>query len=128
MRGGGVVYQEFIHVGKGRDMGFNAVNGFEQKVKPCCPSSQYVSDVQRLVKRCPNALQISSGNSLQCTSRELYRLGKYLDLPRLMSFYFTSAGFFITSKMMTVTIKMMLFCYLVVALLRSERVITCCLT
>ncbi|KAL3932103.1 MAG: hypothetical protein SGPRY_000838 [Prymnesium sp.] len=33
MRGGGIVYQEFIHVGKGRDMGFIAVNGFEQKVR-----------------------------------------------------------------------------------------------
>ena len=32
MRGGAVSYQEFIHVGKGRDMGFIAINGFEQKI------------------------------------------------------------------------------------------------
>ena len=32
LRGGGVEYCEFIHVGKGRDMGFIAVNGFEQKI------------------------------------------------------------------------------------------------
>jgi len=34
MRGGAVSYQEFIHVGKGRDMGFIAINGFEQQIEP----------------------------------------------------------------------------------------------
>ena len=32
LRGGSISYEEFIHCGKGRDMGFIAVNGFEQKV------------------------------------------------------------------------------------------------
>ena len=32
LRGGAVEYYEFIHCGKGRDMGFIAVNGFEQKI------------------------------------------------------------------------------------------------
>jgi len=94
MRGGAVVYQEFIHVGKGRDMGFIAINGFEQK--------------------------ISAGNALQSTSRELYRLGKHFDLPRLLSFYFTGTGFFITQRLTTSAIYVMCMAFLVLALLRSE--------
>ena len=49
LRGGDIEYLEYIHCGKGRDMGFMAVNGFETK--------------------------ISAGNALQCSSRDLYRLG-----------------------------------------------------
>ena len=94
MRGGGVVYQEFIHVGKGRDMGFIAINGFEQK--------------------------ISAGNALQSTSRDLYRMGKNFDLPRLLSFYFTGTGFFITQRLTVAAIFVMTIAYLAVALLRSE--------
>jgi len=95
MRGGHVIYQEFMHVGKGRDMSFIGVNGFEQKV--------------------------SSGNALQCTSRELYRMGKYFDLPRLMSFYFTAAGHFVTCKLTTLAIQLLPLCWLVLALLRAEE-------
>jgi len=88
------VYQEFIHVGKGRDMGFIAINGFEQK--------------------------ISAGNALQCTSRDLYRIGKNFDLPRLMSFYFTGTGFFVTQRLTTAAIYTLTLAYLVLALLQSE--------
>jgi len=49
LRGSAVEYLEYIHCGKGRDMSFTAINGFEQK--------------------------ISAGNALQCTSRDLYRMG-----------------------------------------------------
>ena len=94
MRGGAIVYQEFIHVGKGRDMGFIAINGFEQK--------------------------ISAGNALQCTSRDLYRIGKNFDLPRLMSFYFTGTGFFVTQRLTTAAIYTLTLAYLVLALLQSE--------
>ena len=62
-------------------MGFTAVNGFEMK--------------------------ISSGNALQCTSRDLYRLGKHFDLARLMSFFFSGSGFYITTAL---TIKSV-FCF-----------------
>jgi hypothetical protein len=96
MRGGGVVYQEFIHVGKGRDMGFIAINGFEQK--------------------------ISAGNALQSTSRELYRLGKNFDLPRLLSFYFTGTGFFITQRLTSGAIYLLTLAFLVNALINIENV------
>ena len=73
LRGASIEYLEYIHCGKGRDMGFTAVNGFETK--------------------------ISAGNALQCTSRDLYRLGKNFDMARLMSFYFSGSGFYITTMM-----------------------------
>ena len=34
LRGGAVIYAEYLQVGKGRDMGFVAVNGFEQQTEP----------------------------------------------------------------------------------------------
>ena len=71
LRGGGVEYLEYIHCGKGRDMGFTAINGFEQK--------------------------ISAGNALQCTSRDLYRMGKNFDFFRLLSFYCSGSGFYMTT-------------------------------
>ena len=46
----------YLQVGKGRDMGFVAVNGFEQK--------------------------ISAGNAMQLISRDLYRVAKGVDLHR----------------------------------------------
>ena len=95
MRGGAVSYQEFIHVGKGRDMGFIAINGFEQK--------------------------ISAGNALQCSSRELYRMGKFFDIFRLMSFYFTGAGFFLTNRITTGIIYLLCVTRVVMALLDSEE-------
>ena len=94
-RGGAVSYQEFIHVGKGRDMGFIAINGFEQK--------------------------ISAGNALQCSSRELYRMGKFFDIFRLMSFYFTGAGFFLTNRITTGIIYLLCVTRVVMALLDSEE-------
>ncbi|KAL1498897.1 hypothetical protein AB1Y20_013419 [Prymnesium parvum] len=95
MRGGSIAYVEFIHVGKGRDMGFVAVNAFDQK--------------------------ISTGNALQCTSRELYRLGKGFDFPRLLSFYFTACGYFVTNRLTTNVLYFIILCWLFVALLQAEK-------
>ncbi|KAL3932104.1 MAG: hypothetical protein SGPRY_000839 [Prymnesium sp.] len=67
-------------------------------------------------------MEVSSGNALQCMSRELYRIGKYFDLPRLMSFYFTGAGFFVINKLTTIIIYMILLTWLLTALTRSESV------
>ena len=94
LRGGHVEYLEYIHCGKGRDMGFTAVNGFEQK--------------------------ISAGNALQCTSRDLYRLGKRFDLARLMSFYFSGAGFYITTMMTIQAVFFFTLTQLVLALCGAE--------
>ena len=65
-RGGSIVYQEFIHVGKGRDVTFIATNGFEQK--------------------------ISAGNAFQSISRDAKRLSSGFDLARLLSFFCSGQG------------------------------------
>lgn len=66
--------------------------------------------------------QISSGNSLQCFSRELFRIGKYFDLPRLMSFYFSATGYFVTNKLTTLAIYVLAATWLIIGLMRSEKV------
>lgn len=67
-------------------------------------------------------MQISTGNALQCTTRDFYRLGVNLDLPRLLSLYYTSAGHFLSNKLTIVTLKLLAISWLVVALLRAEQV------
>ena len=62
VRGGRVLFEEFIEVGKGRDMGFTSVNGFEQK--------------------------ISGSAGTISMSRDVYRLHRSMDFFRMMSMYF----------------------------------------
>ena len=69
-RGGRVVFEEFIECGKGRDMGFTSVNGFEQK--------------------------ISGSSGTISMSRDLFRLHKGMDALRVFSLYFSGPGFFIS--------------------------------
>ena len=70
VRGGRVLFEEFIEVGKGRDMGFTSVNGFEQK--------------------------ISGSAGTISMSRDIYRLHRSMDFFRIMSMYFSGPGFFIS--------------------------------
>jgi len=62
-RGGKVIFEEFIECGKGRDMGFTSVNGFEQK--------------------------ISGSSGTISMSRDLFRLHKGMDSLRIFSLYFS---------------------------------------
>ena len=93
-RGGSVVYREYIHVGKGRDVTFVATNGFEQK--------------------------ISGGNALQCISRDVMRLADAFDLPRLLSFWCSAQGFFISSTLIVWSAYVLALTLLVLAMLRME--------
>lgn len=61
----------FVQVGKGRDVGLNQIAMFEAKV--------------------------ASGNGEQLLARDLYRLGQLLDFPRMLSFFFTSVGYYVTT-------------------------------
>lgn len=70
VRGGRVIFEEFIEVGKGRDMGFTSVNGFEQK--------------------------ISGSAGTISMSRDVYRLHRSMDFFRVLSMYFSGPGFFIS--------------------------------
>jgi callose synthase len=58
-------------VGKGRDVGLNQIALFEAKV--------------------------ASGNGEQLLSRDVYRLGQLFDFFRMLSFFFTSVGFYVTT-------------------------------
>jgi 1,3-beta-glucan synthase len=71
LRGGKIRYKEYINCGKGRDMGFDSINGFNFK--------------------------ISGGGGEWAISRESWRMGVRLDWFRLMSFYHGAVGFYINS-------------------------------
>lgn len=71
LRGGFVTHHEYIQVGKGRDVGMNQISLFEAKV--------------------------ANGNGEQTLSRDVYRLGRRFDFYRMMSFYFTTVGFYFSS-------------------------------
>ncbi|KAF5188382.1 Callose synthase [Thalictrum thalictroides] len=78
LRGGNVTHHEYIQVGKGRDVGLNQISMFEAKV--------------------------ASGNGEQVLSRDVYRLGHRLDFFRMLSFFYTTVGFFFTTMMTVVTV------------------------
>ncbi|RVW37918.1 Callose synthase 11 [Vitis vinifera] len=70
LRGGNVTHHEYIQVGKGRDVGLNQISMFEAKV--------------------------ASGNGEQVLSRDVYRLGHRLDFFRMLSFFYSTVGFYFT--------------------------------
>ncbi|GAY56883.1 hypothetical protein CUMW_175300 [Citrus unshiu] len=71
LRRGNVTHHEYIQVGKGRDVGLNQISLFEAKV--------------------------ACGNGEQTLSRDIYRLGHRFDFFRMMSFYFTTIGSYLSS-------------------------------
>ncbi|CAM8969696.1 unnamed protein product [Rhodiola kirilowii] len=77
LREGNVTHHEYIQVGKGRDVGLNQIAMFEAK--------------------------IANGNGEQTMSRDIYRLGHRFDFFRMLSCYFTTVGFYV-STMITVLI------------------------
>ncbi|KAG2599711.1 callose synthase 12-like [Panicum virgatum] len=78
LRGGNVTHHEYIQVGKGRDVGLNQVSLFEAKV--------------------------ASGNGEQTLSRDVYRLGHRLDFFRMLSFFYTTVGFYFNTMMVVLTV------------------------
>ncbi|KAK4482394.1 hypothetical protein RD792_009549 [Penstemon davidsonii] len=69
LRQGNVTHHEYIQVGKGRDVGLNQIAVFEGKV--------------------------AGGNGEQVLSRDVYRLGQLFDFFRMLSFYFTTVGYYV---------------------------------
>ncbi|GAB2242531.1 hypothetical protein Droror1_Dr00019306 [Drosera rotundifolia] len=78
LRGGNVTHHEYIQVGKGRDVGLNQISMFEAKV--------------------------ASGNGEQILSRDVYRLGHRLDFFRMLSFFYTTVGFYFNTMMVVLTV------------------------
>ncbi|XP_074309017.1 callose synthase 5-like [Silene latifolia] len=77
LRRGNVTHHEYIQVGKGRDVGLNQISLFEAKV--------------------------ACGNGEQTLSRDVYRLGHRFDFFRMLSCYFTTVGFYVSSMMVVLT-------------------------
>ncbi|RDX82018.1 Callose synthase 12, partial [Mucuna pruriens] len=90
LRGGNVTHHEYIQVGKGRDVGLNQISMFEAKV--------------------------ASGNGEQVLSRDVYRLGQRLDFLRMLSFFYTTVGFFFNTMMVVLTVYAFLWGRLLLAL------------
>jgi hypothetical protein len=94
LRGGTIDYAEFIHCGKGRDMGFIAVAGFETK--------------------------ISAGAAVTAVSRDMLRLMRSFDIFRLMSFYSSMAGFYVTTLMSMWSVYLFTLCNVLLAIMDME--------
>ncbi|XP_021713854.1 callose synthase 5-like isoform X1 [Chenopodium quinoa] len=77
LRRGNVTHHEYIQVGKGRDVGLNQISLFEAKV--------------------------ACGNGEQTLSRDVYRLGHRFDFFRMLSCYFTTVGFYVSSMLVVLT-------------------------
>ncbi|CAD7698034.1 unnamed protein product [Ostreobium quekettii] len=90
LRGGKVTYRDYISVGKGRDMAFVSINGFE--------------------------IKISGGNGEVCISRDAYRLGTRTDFFRMLSIYYSGPGFFINNAILMTTVYVQLWVLAVLAL------------
>ncbi|XAR49505.1 1,3-beta-glucan synthase [Bertholletia excelsa] len=95
LRGGYVTHHEYIQVGKGRDVGMNQISLFEAKV--------------------------ANGNGEQTLSRDVYRLGRRFDFYRMLSFYFTTVGFYFSSMVTVLTVYVFLYGRLYLVLSGLER-------
>ncbi|KAJ6412395.1 hypothetical protein OIU84_005447 [Salix udensis] len=95
LRGGYVTHHEYIQVGKGRDVGMNQISSFEAKV--------------------------ANGNGEQTLSRDVYRLGRRFDFYRMLSFYFTTVGFYFSSMVTVLTVYLFLYGRLYMVMSGLER-------
>ncbi|KAI5662092.1 hypothetical protein M9H77_21415 [Catharanthus roseus] len=95
LRGGYITHHEYIQVGKGRDVGMNQISQFEAKV--------------------------ANGNGEQTLSRDVYRLGRRFDFFRMLSFYFTTVGFYFSSMFTVLTVYVFLYGRLYMVLSGLER-------
>ncbi|KAH6814902.1 glucan synthase-like 10 [Perilla frutescens var. frutescens] len=83
LRQGNVTHHEYIQVGKGRDVGLNQIALFEGKV--------------------------AGGNGEQVLSRDIYRLGQLFDFFRMLSFYFTTVGYYFCTMLTVLTVYAFLY-------------------
>ncbi|KAI3848691.1 hypothetical protein MKX03_025065, partial [Papaver bracteatum] len=95
LRCGNVTHHEYIQVGKGRDVGFNQISLFEAKV--------------------------ACGNGEQILSRDIYRLGHRFDVFRMMSCYYTTVGFYVSSMMVVIVVYAFLYGKLYLSLSGLEQ-------
>ncbi|KAL6993022.1 Callose synthase 5 [Sarracenia purpurea var. burkii] len=97
LRRGNITHHEYIQVGKGRDVGLNQISLFEAKV--------------------------ACGNGEQTLSRDIYRLGHRFDFFRMLSCYFTTTGFYVSSMIVVFTVYAFLYGRLYLSLSGLETAI-----
>ncbi|KAL8528945.1 hypothetical protein ACS0TY_006425 [Phlomoides rotata] len=97
LRRGNVTHHEYIQVGKGRDVGFNQISLFEAKV--------------------------ACGNGEQTLSRDVYRLGHRFDFFRMLSCYYTTTGFYVSTMLVILTVYAYLYGKLYLSLSGLEKTI-----
>ncbi|KAL5555548.1 hypothetical protein UlMin_037784, partial [Ulmus minor] len=97
LRRGNITHHEYIQVGKGRDVGLNQISLFEAKV--------------------------ACGNGEQTLSRDIYRLGHRFDFFRMLSCYFTTVGFYVSSMLVVITVYVYLYGKLYLSLSGLEKAI-----
>ncbi|KAL0903557.1 hypothetical protein M5K25_027945 [Dendrobium thyrsiflorum] len=97
LRQGNITHHEYIQVGKGRDVGLNQISLFEAKV--------------------------ACGNGEQILSRDIYRLGHRFDFFRMLSCYFTTVGFYVSSMMVVIIVYLFLYGNLYLSLSGLEAAI-----
>ncbi|URE15448.1 callose synthase [Musa troglodytarum] len=97
LRRGNITHHEYIQVGKGRDVGLNQISLFEAKV--------------------------ACGNGEQILSRDIYRLGHRFDFFRMLSCYFTTVGFYVSSMMVVIIVYAYLYGRLYLSLSGLESAI-----
>ncbi|KAL6555852.1 Callose synthase 5 [Orobanche hederae] len=97
LRRGNITHHEYIQVGKGRDVGLNQISLFEAKV--------------------------ACGNGEQTLSRDLYRLGHRFDFFRMLSCYYTTTGFYVSSMLVVLTVYAYLYGKLYLSMSGLEKTI-----
>ncbi|EYU23770.1 hypothetical protein MIMGU_mgv1a000084mg [Erythranthe guttata] len=97
LRRGNITHHEYIQVGKGRDVGLNQISLFEAKV--------------------------ACGNGEQTLSRDIYRLGHRFDFFRMLSCYYTTTGFYVSSMLVVLTVYAYLYGRLYLSLSGLEKTI-----
>ncbi|KAJ3680407.1 hypothetical protein LUZ60_016685 [Juncus effusus] len=98
LREGSVTHHEYLQVGKGRDVGLNQISLFEAK--------------------------IANGNGEQTLSRDIYRLGHRFDFFRMLSCYFTTVGFYVSTLITVLTVYVFLYGRLYLVLSGLEKGLT----
>eukprot|EP00929_Paragymnodinium_shiwhaense_P124247 TRINITY_DN9934_c0_g2_i1.p1 TRINITY_DN9934_c0_g2~~TRINITY_DN9934_c0_g2_i1.p1 ORF type:complete len:1922 (+),score=375.34 TRINITY_DN9934_c0_g2_i1:48-5813(+) len=90
LRGDGrhIFHREYMHLAKGRDLGFNAVLGFFSK--------------------------LSSGAGEQVITRQMYRLGNLLDLPEVLAWWYAHVGYYMTQFLISIGMPILIYIWLLV--------------
>lgn len=96
IRGRGVQFKEYVHVGKGRDVGLQQTYKFEAK--------------------------LSQGNAEQSISRDIDRICDRLDFFRLLSFYYGGIGHYVSNTLVMFTLVLVVYSMLGLAVFNEEGV------